>query len=180
MRSGRCAPRDLFKSDNRQQKQEAIMDHDQRYDATVLHNLDKLPAPAFTPEFAIGSVTGYAATDDGMTCCIRTLTPEGIELRLVLPTVLVEVMMGALRAVKTIAAGKTQIAEGETSVFTPAKYETITTDNYDGVLLAFDRGEQSEIVIALDPDAAFSLGQHLRKQVKAHNKLILPHKEIIA
>jgi hypothetical protein len=146
---------------------------------SVLHNQDKLPAPAFTPEFTIGSVTGYAATDDGMTCCIRTLTPEGIELRLVLPTVLVEVMVGALRAVKTIAAGKTQIEEGQTSVFTPAKYETITTDNYNGVLLAFDRGLPSELVVGLDSEAAFNLGQHLRKQVRAQSKVILPGKDII-
>lgn len=155
------------------------MDHDQRYDATVLHNLDNLPPPAFTPEFEIGSVTGYAATEDGMMCCIRTLTPEGIELRLVLPTVLVEVMVGALRAVKTIAAGKTQVEPGQTSVFTPAKYETITTDNYNGVLLAFDRGLPSELVVGLDSEAAFNLGQHLRKQVRTHNKLILPDKEIL-
>jgi hypothetical protein len=154
------------------------MDHDQRYDATVLHNLDKLPAPAFTPEFSIAQITGYAATDDGQTCVLRTLTPEDIELRLVIPTLQIEAAVGALRAVKAMAAAKTNVEGGETAVFTPAKYETITTPNYNGVLLAFDRGLPSELVIGLDSEAAFNLGQNLRKQVRHHSKLILPDNDI--
>jgi hypothetical protein len=163
------------------------MDHDHRYDAKALHEKPlplvlreplNAPLPAYTPEFTIGQVTGYAVTEDGMTCVVRTLTPDGIELRLVLPTVQVEAMVGALRAAKTIAAGRANIEDGKTSVFTPGKYETITTENYDGVLLAFDRGLASELVVGLDPDAAYALGVDLRKQVKNNRKLILPRREI--
>ena len=148
---------------------------------TVLHNLDKLPPPAFTPEFTIAQPTGYAATDDGQTCVLRTLTPEGIELRLVIPTMQIEAVIGALRSVKMMAAAKTEGEAGPAAVFMPQRYETLTTPNYHGVLLAFDRGTQTEIMIGLDHESARDMGRGMQKQAREvgyRSRLILPSREI--
>jgi hypothetical protein len=148
---------------------------------TILHNRDNLPPPAFTPEFTIAATTGYAATDDGMTCVLRTLTPEGIELRLVVPTVQIEAMIGALRAVKMVAAAKTNVEAGESAVFMPRKYETMITPNYHGVLLAFDRGTETETIIGMDHASARDMGRAMQKQARdVANRpgLILPPREI--
>jgi hypothetical protein len=155
---------------NRRQKQEVIMNDN----VTVLHDQSKLALRPFAPEFTIRQPTGYAVTEDGMQCVLRTVTAEGHELLLIIPTVQIEATIGALRAAKLAAAAKTVVEEGKTAVFTPKRYETIRVENFDGVLLAFDRGEESEIVVGLDSDAAIRLGQDLRKQGKATMKLILP------
>jgi hypothetical protein len=153
----------------------------QRSEHSVLH---RQSAPqAFIPELEIKAVTGYATSDDGMTSVLRTVTPEGIELRLVIPTVLIEAVITALNAVKIVAAAKTTIAPGETSVFIPQRYETITTDAFDGVLVAFDRGAPSALMVGLSRDAAFDMGTALRKQAReVKTRLILPDtpKEIIS
>ena len=149
--------------------------------ATVLHNLDNMPLPAFTPEFTIAQPTGYAATDDGQTCVLRTLTPEGIELRLAIPTIQIEAVIGALRAVKMMAAAKTESEAGPTAVFMPQRYETLTTPNYHGVLLAFDRGTPTEIMVGLDHDSARDMGRGMQKQARevgSRPQLILPSREI--
>ena len=145
---------------------------------TVLHDVAKLPPPVFAPEFTVQQTTGYACTDDGQMSVVRFVTDTGMELRLIVPTLQIEAVVGALRAVKMMAASKMNVEGGATAVFTPGKYETITTPNYDGVLLAFDRGLATELIVGLDPEAAFSLGQHLRKQSKAASKLIIPDREI--
>lgn len=146
---------------------------------SVLHLDQEKPLAPYIPEYTIDQVTGYATTEDGQTCVLRTLTADGNEVRLLVQTVNIEVIIGALRAAKMAAAAKTQVTEaGKANVFMPQKYETITTDSFNGVLLAFDRGEASEIIIGLDADAAFNMGQNLRKQVRAQNKLILPERQI--
>jgi hypothetical protein len=166
---GRCAPQDLFKSDNRRQKQEAVMSNDNK---SALHRDQGV---RFALEYNIKQATGYAVTEDGMMCVLRLETEQGNEVKLVIPTVQLEAVIGALRAAKIAAAAKTSIPdEGKANVFMPQRYETIRTAGFDGVLLAFDRGMQGEIIVGLDNDAAFNMGQDLRKQVRAANKLIVP------
>jgi hypothetical protein len=141
--------------------------------ATVLHA--QQPLPPYQPEFAIEQITGYAVSEDGMQCVLRTLTAEAVTLMLIVPTVQVEMMIGALRSAKAAAAAKTIVEAGATAVFRPQTYETIRTPNFDGVLLAFDRGAPSEQVIGLETDAAIRLGNDLRKQGKSAQRLILPN-----
>jgi len=150
---------------------------DHSSNVTVLHDRrteDRPPVTEFA-EHRFERITGYAATDDGLDCVVRAVTDDGRELRIIVPTVQVEALVGAARAAKMTAIAKMNVTDaGATSVFLPKRYETIRTDNFDGVLLAFDRGSESEQIIGLDNDAAIRLGQDLRKTGKAGHRLILP------
>jgi hypothetical protein len=165
--SRRCGQRDLCKSDKLTAKQEVIM--------SVLNQAP----PTFSPEFCVAAVTGYTATDDGKFSVLRTLTAEGFELRLIVPTDLIEAMTAGLRAAADLAHENGSKPAGSTSVFTPTSYEVITTPNYPGVLLAFDRGQTGETVIGLGKEAAIEIGRALREQASVKSPLIVPEKELI-
>jgi hypothetical protein len=171
----------LSKSDKPTTKQENETMTDHSSNVTVLHDRrkeDRPPAIEFA-EHRVEQVTGYAATDDGHDCVLRTITDDGRELRIVIPTTQVEALVGAARAAKmTAAAAKMNVTEtGASAVFMPKRYETIRIDNFEGVLLAFDRGTESEQIIGIDNDAAIRLGQDLRKSGKAGHRLLLPNKD---
>jgi hypothetical protein len=147
---------------------------------TVLHS--RQPAPRFAPEFEIAGTTGYAASEDGTKVVLRAVTADGDQLMLIVPTLQVELMVGALRAAKMVAAGKMNSEEGQTSVFSPRTWETISVPNYDGVLIRFDRDSGSEMVVGMDHASAHKLGrglQHVARDVGARPKLLVPNKEII-
>lgn len=147
---------------------------------TVLHNKQ---APAkFVPEFEAAQVTGYAAMEDGMKVVLRLATADGHDLHLIVPTVQVEAMRGALSQAKMVAAAKTIVAEGETSVFRPQAWTVLSVNGFDGVLVQFDKGAPSEMTIGLDHASARSLGVGLQKtarEVAARPRLIVPTNELI-
>jgi len=155
-----------------------MTDHSSK--VTVLHDRrkeDRPPAIEFT-EHRVEQVTGYAASDDGHDCVLRTITDDGRELRLIIPTMQIEALVGAARAAKMTAAAKMNVTEpGASAVFMPKRYETIRIENFEGVLLAFDRGTESEQIIGIDNDAAIRLGQDLRKSGKAGHRLLLPNQD---
>jgi len=76
------------------------------------------------------------------------------------------------------AAAKCSVDVGHTAVFMPKRYETIRTENFDGVLLAFDRGAESEMMIGLDHASAHDIGKDLRKQRGVG--LLLPQNNLVS
>jgi len=142
----------------------------------VIHNE---PQPQeFVPEYQVEAPTGFATSDDGMQTIIRFAMANGGHAMLIVPTVQVEALRGALRDAKRAAAAKCSVDVGHTAVFMPKRYETIRTENFDGVLLAFDRGAESEMMIGLDHASAHDIGKDLRKQRGVG--LLLPQNNLVS
>jgi hypothetical protein len=140
--------------------------------------------PKFIPEFTIQTPTGYAATENGEHCVLRTVTNEAIELRLVIPTEQIDAVIMALQAAKRVAVDKRPLDadDGKMAMFVPETYHTVTTPHYSGVILIFNRGQESQSVIGLDREAARLLGKGLiaqAQEVAGARKIITPNKDII-
>jgi hypothetical protein len=140
--------------------------------------------PRFIPEFTIHAPTGYAATENGEHCVLRTVTNEALELRLIIPTDQIDAVIMALQAAKQVAKAKQPLEadDGKMAMFVPETYHTVTTPHYSGVILIFNKDQESQQVIGLDREAARQLGKGLiaqAQEVAGARKIITPNKDLI-